>query len=101
MDTQHTLRIGDQFQTRWDSFFNRFEVSLGRRADQHTIEQTSHCAVLNFISIRQVKRLIKSKPTRGGARMCSRRAFGFGNASAFDLLALTPSSLAKADVLVN
>lgn len=36
------------------------------------------------MSIRPVKRLIKSKPTREGARVHLRRAFGFGNTSEFD-----------------
>jgi quercetin 2,3-dioxygenase len=36
------------------------------------------------MSIRPVKRLIKSKPTREGAGVHLRRAFGFGNTSDFD-----------------
>jgi len=36
------------------------------------------------MSIRPVKRLIKSKPTREGAGVHLRRAFGFGNTSEFD-----------------
>src|SRR6202043_966139 len=36
------------------------------------------------MSIRPVKRLIKSKPTLGGAGVHLRRAFGFGNTSDFD-----------------
>jgi redox-sensitive bicupin YhaK (pirin superfamily) len=37
-----------------------------------------------FVSIRPVKRLIKSKPTLEGAGVHLRRAFGFGNTSDFD-----------------
>jgi redox-sensitive bicupin YhaK (pirin superfamily) len=36
------------------------------------------------MSIRPVKRLVKSKPTREGAGVHLRRAFGFGNTSDFD-----------------
>ena len=36
------------------------------------------------MSIRPVKRLIRSKPTREGAGVHLRRAFGFGNTSDFD-----------------
>ena len=36
------------------------------------------------MSIRPVKRLIKSKPTLEGAGVHLRRAFGFGNTSDFD-----------------
>ncbi len=36
------------------------------------------------MSIRPVKRVIKSKPTREGAGVHLRRAFGFGNTSDFD-----------------
>src|SRR5437588_669674 len=36
------------------------------------------------MSIRPVKRLIQSKPTREGAGVHLRRAFGFGNTSEFD-----------------
>src|SRR5882762_9110653 len=36
------------------------------------------------MSIRPVKRLIKSKPTTEGAGVHLRRAFGFGNTSEFD-----------------
>src|SRR5258708_1694768 len=36
------------------------------------------------MSIRPVKRLVKSKPTREGAGVHLRRAFGFGNTSGFD-----------------
>ncbi len=36
------------------------------------------------MSIRPVKRLVKSKPTREGAGVHLRRAFGFGNTSEFD-----------------
>src|SRR5260370_25230954 len=36
------------------------------------------------MSIRPVKRLIRSKPTTEGARVRLRRAFGFGNSSEFD-----------------
>src|SRR5437660_8299571 len=36
------------------------------------------------MSIRPVKRLIKAKPTREGAGVACRRAFGFGNTSDFD-----------------
>ncbi len=36
------------------------------------------------MSIRPVKRLIKSKPTLEGAGVQLRRAFGFGNTSDFD-----------------
>ncbi len=36
------------------------------------------------MSIRPVKRLIKSKPTTEGAGVHLRRAFGFGNTSDFD-----------------
>ena len=36
------------------------------------------------MSLRPVKRLIKSKPTREGAGVHLRRAFGFGNTSDFD-----------------
>ena len=36
------------------------------------------------MSLRPVKRLIKSKPTREGAGVHLRRAFGFGNTSEFD-----------------
>src|ERR1700688_2221826 len=36
------------------------------------------------MSIRPVKRLIKSKPTREGAGVHLRRAFGFGNTTEFD-----------------
>jgi len=36
------------------------------------------------MSIRPVKRLIKSKPTREGAGVHLRRAFGFGNTAEFD-----------------
>ncbi len=36
------------------------------------------------MSIRPVKRLIKSKPTMEGAGVHLRRAFGFGNTSDFD-----------------
>ena len=36
------------------------------------------------MSIRPVKRLIRSKPTRDGAGVHLRRAFGFGNTSDFD-----------------
>ena len=36
------------------------------------------------MSIRPVKKLIKSKPTREGAGVHLRRAFGFGNTSDFD-----------------
>jgi len=36
------------------------------------------------MSLRPVKRLIKSKPTLEGAGVHLRRAFGFGNTSEFD-----------------
>ncbi len=36
------------------------------------------------MSIRPVKRLVKSKPTLEGAGVHLRRAFGFGNTSDFD-----------------
>ena len=36
------------------------------------------------MSIRPIKRLIKSKPTLEGAGVHLRRAFGFGNTSDFD-----------------
>ena len=36
------------------------------------------------MSIRPIKRLIKSKPTLEGAGVHLRRAFGFGNTSEFD-----------------
>src|SRR5436190_4746346 len=36
------------------------------------------------MSIRPIKRLIKAKPTREGAGVHLRRAFGFGNTSDFD-----------------
>ncbi len=36
------------------------------------------------MSIRPVKRLIKSKPTTEGAGVHLRRAFGFGNTADFD-----------------
>jgi redox-sensitive bicupin YhaK (pirin superfamily) len=36
------------------------------------------------MSIRPVKRLIRSKPTRDGAGVHLRRAFGSGNTSDFD-----------------
>ena len=36
------------------------------------------------MSLRPVKRLVHSKPTRDGAGVHLRRAFGFGNTSEFD-----------------
>jgi quercetin 2,3-dioxygenase len=39
---------------------------------------------INYMSLRPVKRLIKSKPTLEGAGVHLRRAFGFGNTSDFD-----------------
>jgi hypothetical protein len=40
------------------------------------------------MSIRPVKRLIKSKPTTEGAGVHLRRTFGFGNTSDFDLFGI-------------
>src|SRR5439155_11284196 len=37
-----------------------------------------------MMSIRPVKRIVRSKPTREGAGVHLRRAFGFGNTSDFD-----------------
>src|SRR4051794_38618680 len=42
------------------------------------------CARISLMSIRAIKRMIKAKPTREGAGVHLRRAFGFGNTSEFD-----------------
>jgi redox-sensitive bicupin YhaK (pirin superfamily) len=48
------------------------------------------------MSIRPVKRVIKSKPTLEGAGVHLRRAFGFGNTSDFDPFLLLPGILTAA-----
>jgi quercetin 2,3-dioxygenase len=53
------------------------------------------------MSVRPVKRLIRSKPTRDGAGVHLRRAFGFDNTSDFDPFLFAASLPAKAGVLVN
>jgi redox-sensitive bicupin YhaK (pirin superfamily) len=53
------------------------------------------------VSIRPVKRLIRSKPARDGADVHLRRSFGFCNTSDFDPFLLAASVPTKADVLVN
>ena len=42
------------------------------------------CVLEAYMSIRPIKRLIKSKPTLEGAGVHLRRAFGFGNTKEFD-----------------
>jgi len=53
------------------------------------------------MSIRPVKRLIRSKPTRDGASVHLRRAISFGNISGFDPYVPAASWAAKVETPVN